>query len=104
MGQLFVAREAGPELVGTIGGRNAVANNGQIIAGIQAGVTNAMNSVLRANSSGSDKDTAEQNRLLREQNRLLQKIADKELSISPSVALGRAVKRSQKMVEQVTGG
>lgn len=104
MGQLFVAREAGPELVGTIGGRNAVANNGQIIAGIQAGVTNAMNGVLRANSSGSDKDTAEQNRLLREQNRLLQKIADKELSISPSVALGRAVKRSQKMVEQVTGG
>lgn len=104
MGQLFVAREAGPELVGTIGGRNAVANNGQIIAGIQAGVTNAMNGVLRANSSGSDKDTVEQNRLLREQNRLLQKIADKELSISPSVALGRAVKRSQKMVEQVTGG
>lgn len=104
MGQLFVAREAGPELVGTIGGRNAVANNGQIIAGIQAGVTNAMNGVLRANSSGSDKDTAEQNKLLREQNRLLQKIADKELSISPSVALGRAVKRSQKMVEQVTGG
>lgn len=104
MGQLFVAREAGPELVGTIGGRNAVANNGQIIAGIQAGVTNAMNGVLRANSSGSDKDTAEQNKLLREQNRLLQKIADKELSISPSVALGRVVKRSQKMVEQVTGG
>ena len=104
MGQLFVAREAGPELVGTIGGKNAVANNGQIIAGIQAGVTNAMNGVLRANSSGSDKDTAEQNKLLREQNRLLQKIADKELSISPSVALGRAVKRSQKMVEQVTGG
>lgn len=104
MGQLFVAREAGPELVGTIGGRNAVANNGQIIAGIQAGVTNAMNGVLRANSTGSDKDTAEQNKLLREQNRLLQKIADKELSISPSVALGRAVKRSQKMVEQVTGG
>lgn len=104
MGQLFVAREAGPELVGTIGGRNAVANNGQIIAGIQAGVTNAMNGVLRANSSGSDKDAAEQNKLLREQNRLLQKIADKELSISPSVALGRAVKRSQKMVEQVTGG
>lgn len=104
MGQLFVAREAGPELVGTIGGRNAVANNGQIIAGIQAGVTNAMNGVLRANSSGTDKDTAEQNKLLREQNRLLQKIADKELSISPSVALGRAVKRSQKMVEQVTGG
>lgn len=104
MGQLFVAREAGPELVGTIGGRNAVANNGQIIAGIQAGVTNAMNGVLRADSSSSDKDTVEQNRLLRENNKLLQKIADKELSISPSVALGRAVKRSQKMVEQVTGG
>lgn len=41
-GQLFLAREAGPELVGTIGSRTAVANNGQIIEGIAAGVANAM--------------------------------------------------------------
>lgn len=41
MGQLFVAREAGPELVGTIGGKTAVANNDQIVAGIAAGVSDA---------------------------------------------------------------
>lgn len=41
-GELFIAREAGPELVGTMGGRTAVANNDQIIAGIEAGVFNAV--------------------------------------------------------------
>lgn len=33
-GELFVAREAGPELVGTINGHTAVANNNQIVEGI----------------------------------------------------------------------
>ncbi len=37
-GQLFLAREAGPELVGTLGGRPAVANNGQI----ETSMTNAV--------------------------------------------------------------
>lgn len=37
-GQMFIAREAGPEMVGTIGGRTAVANNDQIVEGIRAGV------------------------------------------------------------------
>ncbi len=41
-GELFVAREAGPEMVGTIGGRTAVANNDQIVAGIASGVRQAM--------------------------------------------------------------
>lgn len=47
-GQLFVAREAGPELVGTIGGRTAVANNGQIQAGIAVGVAAANMPVVDA--------------------------------------------------------
>ena len=34
VGQLFFARENGPELVGTMGGKSAVANNDQIIEGI----------------------------------------------------------------------
>lgn len=42
-GQMFLAREAGPELVGTIGGRTAVANNDQIVDGIYQGVLQAMN-------------------------------------------------------------
>lgn len=37
-GQMFIAREAGPEMVGTIGGRTAVASNDQIVEGIRAGV------------------------------------------------------------------
>ena len=34
-GNLFIANEAGPELVGNIGGENAVANNDMIVAAIQ---------------------------------------------------------------------
>lgn len=102
VGQLFIARESGPEMVGTIGGRNAVANNGQIIAGIQYGVAAAMNSVL--SGSSNDGNSEEQNRLLKEQNTLLRKIAEKELVVSPSVSLGRVVKKSQKLAETVAGG
>ena len=41
-GQMFIAREAGPELVGSIGNKTAVANNDQIISGIENGVYRAM--------------------------------------------------------------
>lgn len=40
--QLFVAREAGPELVGTLGGHTAVMNNDQIVASVSAGVARAI--------------------------------------------------------------
>lgn len=43
-GQMFIAREAGPEMVGTIGGRTAVANNDQIVEAISIGVAKAMKS------------------------------------------------------------
>ena len=47
-GEMFVARENGlPEMVGRIGNRTSVANNGQIIEGIKAGVYEA---VMSANS------------------------------------------------------
>lgn len=46
MGQMFVAREAGPELVGTIGGHTAVMNNNQIVASVSDGVFNALAPVL----------------------------------------------------------
>lgn len=45
-GQMFIAREAGPELVGTMGGKTAVANNSDIQAGIAAGVRQALSDVL----------------------------------------------------------
>ena len=47
-GQLFIAREAGPEMVGTIGGRTAVANNDQIVGGIASGVASANTEVVSA--------------------------------------------------------
>ena len=45
-GQMFVAREAGPELVGTIGGQTAVVNNSDIVASVSQGVAQAVASVL----------------------------------------------------------
>lgn len=47
-GQLFIAREAGAEMVGAIGNRTAVANNDQIVEGISAGVANANDGVIAA--------------------------------------------------------
>jgi hypothetical protein len=41
-GELFVAREAGAEMVGSIGRKTAVANNQQIVDGIYKGVYQAM--------------------------------------------------------------
>ncbi len=51
-GQMFIAREAGPELVGSIGRKTAVANNDQIVSGIESGVYRAM---MAANSGNSSK-------------------------------------------------
>ena len=62
-GQMFIAREAGAEMVGSIGRRTAVANNDQIVTGIANGVAEA---------------NGEQNALLREQNTLLRAILEKD--------------------------
>lgn len=69
-GQMFIAREAGAEMVGTIGGRTAVANNDQIVEGISAGVADAND---------------EQNALLREQNNLLRKLLEKDTVVNATV-------------------
>jgi hypothetical protein len=47
-GQLFIAREAGAEMVGAMGRRTAVANNDQIVEGIFAGVSVANDGVIAA--------------------------------------------------------
>ena len=65
-GQMFIAREAGAEMVGNIGRRTAVANNDQIVAGIAGGVAEA---------------NEEQNVLLREQNSLLRAILEKDSGV-----------------------
>lgn len=54
MGQMFIAREAGPELVGTIGGHTAVMNNDQIVSSVSAGVYQAVAAALsQAKGQGS---------------------------------------------------
>lgn len=81
-GQLFVAREAGPELVGSIGGNTAVANNDQIVAGIQNGVAQA---------------NAEQNVLLKQLISIGSELLNKDLVISPSATLGQVIARSNAL-------
>ena len=50
MGQMFIAREAGAELVGNIGGRTAVMNNDQIVDSVSAGVYQAVLAALGGNN------------------------------------------------------
>lgn len=90
-GQLFVARESGAEMVGSIGNRTAVANNDQIVAGIANGVAAA---------------NEQQNALLREQNTLLRGILAKEgnIRIGASSALGRVIDQSLGMYNALIGG
>lgn len=58
-GQMFVANEAGPEMIGTMDGKTAVANNNQITAGIAAAVYPAvygamMQALSRMNGGGGE--------------------------------------------------
>lgn len=90
-GSMFIARESGPEMVGQIGNRTAVANNDQIVQGIASGVASA---------------NAQQNALLREQNALLRDILNKGTNIttgSISSAFERMNRREGSTVIAVGG-
>lgn len=52
-GEMFVAREAGPELVGTIGNRSAVANNDQIVDSVSQGVYRAVAQAMSESGGNS---------------------------------------------------
>lgn len=56
-GELFMARESGPELVGRMGSKNAVANNNQIVDGIKAGVYEAVRDAFASSGGGKGGDT-----------------------------------------------
>ena len=90
-GDLFIANEQGAELVGSLGGRTAVANNDQIVEGISRGVSDGQ---------------AEQNALLRQQNEILRSILAKDNSVrfGASSALGRTVRQSLDMYDSMVGG
>ena len=81
-GDLFMANEAGPEMVGSMGNRTAVANNAQIVEGIRQGVQDA---------------NSDEVRLLREQNELLRAILDKEGTVEvPLSAITNAMARKNQ--------
>lgn len=46
VGSMFIAREAGPEMVGSINGNVAVANNDQIVQAVSQGVAQAVSRVM----------------------------------------------------------
>lgn len=52
-GQMFVARENGPELVSQFGNRTAVMNNDQIVAAVSQGVYSAVRAAMSGEGSGS---------------------------------------------------
>lgn len=54
IGELFVANENGPEMVGQMGKKNVVANNMQIIEGIKQGFMEAMFEVAVASNDGDE--------------------------------------------------
>ena len=87
-GQLFIAREAGAEMVGAMGRRTAVANNDQIVEGISAGVSVANDGVIAAIYA------------------LMNIIEDKDLSVSiGDDVIGRSYDRySQKRGVRVNSG
>jgi hypothetical protein len=70
-------------------GRTAVANNDQIVEGIQRGVSEA---------------NSEQNALLRQQNELLRGILEKDFRLGASAALGRIAKQSIDLYGSMVGG
>lgn len=56
LGEMFIAREAGPEMVGRIGSKSAVANNDQIVEGISEGVYRAVLAAMRASENGENRN------------------------------------------------
>lgn len=91
-GQMFLARESGPELVGTIGRKTAVVNNEQIVESVSAGVEYA---------------NSKQNALLIEQNNLLRQLLEKDFGVeitanSLAKTLNRKNTRDGKVTVPVT--
>lgn len=52
-GQMFIANEAGPELVGSFGGKSGVMNNNQIVDAVSEGVFRAVSSALASQSKSN---------------------------------------------------
>lgn len=90
-GQLFIANESGPEMVGQMGGKNVVANNDQIEEGIARAVYRAIMDTGLINYIQSIDSSA-------------QETANKELTLGrPSALTGKWITQSTNMYRKVTG-
>ncbi len=86
VGEMFIARENGSEMIGRMGNKNVVANNEQIVEGIARGVASA---------------NSQQNALLREQNELLRALLEKDTGISIGDITNAARRQNQRMGKTV---
>lgn len=88
-GDLFIANEQGPELIGTINGKTAVGSGREI-----TGIADAVYNTGEAEAS-----------LLREQNRLLRQLLAKNntVTLAPNAAAGRWVAQAQSAYAKATG-
>lgn len=120
-GSLFLAGEAGPEIVGHVGGRTEVLNKSQLAAAMFSAVRSAMSGVRvsadinydsGANVSDENIDalmelvrvgseaTQRQNDLLRQQNEYLRTISDKEFSTEITTS---SINRAQNRMNRRAG-
>ena len=90
VGEMFIAREAGPELVGSIGNKTAVANNDQIVQSVAGGVAQSNRALER-----------KMDELIRIEQALLNK--ESTVKISPSAALGRVNAKSAALYGKLAG-
>ena len=90
VGEMFIAREAGPELVGSIGNKTAVANNDQIVQSVAGGVAQSNHALER-----------KMDELIRIEQALLNK--ESTVKISPSAALGRVNAKSAALYGKLAG-
>lgn len=90
-GQLFIANEAGPEYIGTMGGHTAVANNDQIVEGITRGVVDG---IMQTGIIG----------YVRSIDQSARTTADKDFTLGkPSATAGRWIKQSSDAYNKVRG-
>ena len=114
-GSLFLAGEAGPEIVGHIGGRTEVLNKSQLAAAMYSAVHSAMSgitidaNIYNAEDNNVNMDalldfiaqtnstTERQNELLRQQNEYLRQLNDKEFTAEvTSSSVQRAMNRTNR--------
>ena len=97
-GTMFIAGEAGPEIVGNINGRTEVLNRSQIAATMYNAINSAMRAYGDGGSSRMDASLAEQNALLRRQNELLTAILEKDntVEVTASAMMGAFSRKNQR--------